>query len=106
MQLVSDAFAALLDPVRTEQYFQNASGGSVGDPHLSFNGKTWDNMGSQPDLLHSDSIPGGYPDLDANDGTERERRDVQSVGDDHDERRCHVRYHGQGRQCNGIAVRT
>ncbi|MBV8638122.1 MAG: hypothetical protein JO322_08545 [Candidatus Eremiobacteraeota bacterium] len=43
-----------------EQYFQNASGGSVGDPHLSFNGQTWNNMGSQPDLLHSDSIPGSY----------------------------------------------
>jgi hypothetical protein len=43
-----------------EQYFQNANGGSVGDPHLSFNGSTWNNMGSQPDLLHSDSIPGGY----------------------------------------------
>ncbi len=43
-----------------EQYFQNANGGSVGDPHLSFNGQTWDNMGSQPDLLHSDSLPGGY----------------------------------------------
>ncbi len=43
-----------------EQYFQNASGGSAGDPHLSFNGQTWDNMGSQPNLLSSDSIPGGY----------------------------------------------
>ncbi|HET9030548.1 MAG TPA: hypothetical protein VFN49_10240, partial [Candidatus Aquilonibacter sp.] len=44
----------------SEQYFQSANGGSVGDPHLSFNGKTWDNMGSQPDLLHSDSFDGGY----------------------------------------------
>lgn len=43
-----------------ERYFQNATGGSVGDPHLSFNGSTWDNMGSQPDLLHSDSFEGGY----------------------------------------------
>lgn len=43
-----------------ERYFQNANGGSVGDPHLSFNGSTWDNMGSQPDLLHSDSFDGGY----------------------------------------------
>lgn len=43
-----------------EQYFQDANGASVGDPHLSFNGQTWDNMGSQPDLLHSDSILGGY----------------------------------------------
>ena len=43
-----------------EQYFQNANGGSDGDPHLSFNGNTWDSMVSQPDLLHSDSIPGGF----------------------------------------------
>jgi hypothetical protein len=43
-----------------EQYFNNASGGSVGDPHLSFNGSTWNNMGSQPDLLNSDSFHGGY----------------------------------------------
>jgi len=43
-----------------EQYFNNASGGSVGDPHLSFNGSTWNNMGSQPDLLNSDSFRGGY----------------------------------------------
>ncbi len=43
-----------------EQYFQNATGGSVGDPHLSFNGQTWNNMGSQPNLLSSDSISGGY----------------------------------------------
>ena len=43
-----------------EQYFQNATAGSNGDPHLSFNGSHWDSMVSQPDLLHSDSIPGGY----------------------------------------------
>jgi hypothetical protein len=43
-----------------EQYYTNATGGSNGDPHLSFNGSSWDNMGSQSDLLHSDSIPGGY----------------------------------------------
>lgn len=43
-----------------EQYYANASGGSNGDPHLSFNGSAWDNMGSQPDLLHSDSFPGGF----------------------------------------------
>ena len=47
-----------VDP--SEQYFTNANGGSNGDPHLSFNGASWDNMGSQPDLLHSDSFPGGY----------------------------------------------
>ncbi|HVA27374.1 MAG TPA: hypothetical protein VNF68_04300 [Candidatus Baltobacteraceae bacterium] len=43
-----------------EEYFNNANGGSVGDPHLSFNGSTWNNMGSQPDLLNSDSFHGGY----------------------------------------------
>jgi hypothetical protein len=43
-----------------EQYFSSASGGSNGDPHLSFNGNTWNDMSSQPNLLNSDSIPGGY----------------------------------------------
>lgn len=43
-----------------EQYFSNASGSSTGDPHLSFNGSHWDSMSSQPDLLDSASIPGGY----------------------------------------------
>jgi hypothetical protein len=43
-----------------EQYYSSASGGSVGDPHLSFNGSTWNDMSSEPDLLHSDSIHGGY----------------------------------------------
>jgi hypothetical protein len=43
-----------------ERFFQNATAASVGDPHLSFNGTNWDNMNSHPDLLHSDSIPGGY----------------------------------------------
>ncbi len=44
----------------SEQYYSSASGGSVGDPHLSFNGSTWNDMSSEPDLLHSDSIRGGY----------------------------------------------
>jgi hypothetical protein len=44
----------------SEQYYSSASGGSVGDPHLSFNGSTWNDMNSEPDLLHSDSIRGGY----------------------------------------------
>jgi hypothetical protein len=43
-----------------EQYFSNASGSSTGDPHLSFNGNHWNSMSSQPDLLDSNSIPGGY----------------------------------------------
>jgi hypothetical protein len=44
----------------SEKYFASASGGSNGDPHLSFNGDTWNDMQSEPDLLHSDSIGGGY----------------------------------------------
>jgi hypothetical protein len=47
-------------PYGGEQFFSSATGGSNGDPHLSFNGNTWDNMTSQPDLLNSDSIPGGF----------------------------------------------
>ena len=47
-------------PNGREQYFQNAKGSSDGDPHLSFNGSRWNNMTSQPDLLNSDSIPGGF----------------------------------------------
>ncbi len=43
-----------------ERFFQNASGSSEGDPHLSFNGAHWNNMSSQPDLLKSDSFTGGY----------------------------------------------
>jgi hypothetical protein len=43
-----------------EQYFSSASGGSNGDPHISFNGGTWNDMQSEPNLLNSDSIHGGY----------------------------------------------
>jgi hypothetical protein len=43
-----------------QQYFPNAQASSVGDPHLSFNGMHWDSMSSHPDLLRSDSIPGGF----------------------------------------------
>lgn len=43
-----------------ETYFQNASGASEGDPHLSFNGQKWNSMVSHPNLLDSDSIPGGF----------------------------------------------
>jgi hypothetical protein len=43
-----------------EQYFSSASGGSNGDPHISFNGSTWNDMQSEPNLLNSDSIGGGY----------------------------------------------
>lgn len=43
-----------------EKYFSSASGGSNGDPHISFNGSTWNDMQSEPNLLNSDSIPGGY----------------------------------------------
>ena len=44
----------------SEQYFSTASGGSNGDPHISFNGTTWNDMQSEPDLLNSQSIRGGY----------------------------------------------
>lgn len=47
-------------PGGNEQYFQNADGASVGDPHLSFNGTKWNSMVSHPDLLNSNSIPGGF----------------------------------------------
>jgi hypothetical protein len=43
-----------------EHFFQNATGSSDGDPHLSFNGAKWNNMASQPDLLDSRSFSGGY----------------------------------------------
>ncbi|HTU81455.1 MAG TPA: hypothetical protein VMF61_04955 [Candidatus Acidoferrales bacterium] len=47
-------------PYEPEQYFANAGGGSEGDPHLSFNGNRWTSMQSQPSLLQSNSIPGGF----------------------------------------------
>jgi len=47
-------------PDGNERYFRNATASSHGDPHLSFDGEHWDNMKSQPDLLHSDSFAGGY----------------------------------------------
>jgi hypothetical protein len=47
-------------PYGNERYFRNATGSSDGDPHLSFNGASWDNMKSQPNLLSSDSFAGGY----------------------------------------------
>ncbi len=47
-------------PYGNERFFQNASGSSEGDPHLSFNGAKWNNMSSQPDLLNSDSFAGGF----------------------------------------------
>jgi hypothetical protein len=43
-----------------ERFFRNADGASTGDPHLSFNGNRWSSMASQPDLLNSNSFPGGF----------------------------------------------
>lgn len=43
-----------------EQFFSTANGASEGDPHLSFNGNKWNSMVSQPNLINSDSIPGGF----------------------------------------------
>jgi hypothetical protein len=47
-------------PYGKERFFQNPSGSSQGDPHLSFNGSRWTSMASQPDLLDSRSFAGGY----------------------------------------------
>ncbi|MDQ2865028.1 MAG: hypothetical protein M3R51_02260 [Candidatus Eremiobacteraeota bacterium] len=47
-------------PGSGQQYFQNATGSSTGDPHLSFDNNHWDNMTSQPNLLDSNSFGGGY----------------------------------------------
>jgi hypothetical protein len=47
-------------PYGGERFFQNATGASEGDPHLSFNGSRWNSMVSQPDLLNSNSFAGGY----------------------------------------------
>jgi hypothetical protein len=47
-------------PYGNERFFQNATGSSEGDPHLSFNGSRWNSMSSQPDLLNSNSFRGGY----------------------------------------------
>jgi len=43
-----------------ERFFRNATASSSGDPHLSFNANHWDDMASQPNLLDSNSFPGGY----------------------------------------------
>ncbi|MGC1381819.1 MAG: hypothetical protein WA814_12450, partial [Candidatus Baltobacteraceae bacterium] len=47
-------------PYGNQQYFQNANGASEGDPHLSFDGSKWNSMASQPNLLDSNSIAGGF----------------------------------------------
>jgi hypothetical protein len=43
-----------------ERFFANATASSQGDPHLSFDGSRWTSMASQPNLLCSNSIPGGF----------------------------------------------
>ena len=43
-----------------ERFFRTADGASSGDPHLSFNGNRWSSAASQPDLLRSNSFPGGF----------------------------------------------
>jgi hypothetical protein len=47
-------------PYGGERFFQNATGSSEGDPHLTFNGEKWNNMASQPNLLNSNSFAGGF----------------------------------------------
>ncbi|MGR4065742.1 MAG: hypothetical protein ACLQPV_09910 [Vulcanimicrobiaceae bacterium] len=44
----------------SQQFFQSASGGSTGDPHLSFDGQHWNDMQSQSSLIDSNSFEGGY----------------------------------------------
>jgi hypothetical protein len=44
----------------SQQYFSSATGGSNGDPHLSFNGSTWNDMNGAWNLIDSDSFPGGF----------------------------------------------
>ncbi len=44
----------------SERFFTNATASSQGDPHLSFDGSRWTSMASQPNLLSSNSIPGGF----------------------------------------------
>ncbi len=55
--------------VAPDQYFSNAAGSSVGDPHLAFDGTTpsgqtdtnqFTSQSPQPDLLNSNSFAGGY----------------------------------------------
>ena len=55
--------------VNPEEYFNQAAGNSVGDPHLSFNGldgnnhfesSRFDSMTDHPNLLDSNSFLGGY----------------------------------------------
>lgn len=47
-------------PYGKERYFQNATGASDGDPHLSFNGVKWNSMSAEPNLLNSNSFAGGF----------------------------------------------
>jgi|HubBroStandDraft_6_1064221.scaffolds.fasta_scaffold180198_2 hypothetical protein len=56
----SGGYGGCQPPDGGERFFQNATGSSDGDPHLSFNGAQWNAMASQPDLLNSRSFPGGY----------------------------------------------
>lgn len=44
----------------SQRFFANATASSQGDPHLSFDGSRWSSMASQPNLLSSSSIPGGF----------------------------------------------
>ncbi|MDQ2679454.1 MAG: hypothetical protein M3Y21_00300 [Candidatus Eremiobacteraeota bacterium] len=71
MQLLGGSTGAAPGPIQNggEQYYQNATGSSTGDPHLAFNGTTssgqtdngrFDNMNGQNDLLDSDSFDGGF----------------------------------------------
>ena len=69
-------------PYGNESYFQNASGASEGDPHLSFNGQKWNSMASHPDLLNSELDSGRLSNFDASHVAERARRYEEPIGDD------------------------
>jgi hypothetical protein len=60
LQQLTQMLQSLMGYGGNQRYFQNATGSSDGDPHLSFNGAKWNDMASQPNLVSSDSFPGGF----------------------------------------------
>lgn len=60
LQQLTQMLQSLMGYGGNQRYFQNATGSSDGDPHLSFNNAKWNDMASQPNLVSSDSFPGGF----------------------------------------------
>ena len=60
LQQLTQMLQSLMGYGGNQRYFQNATGSSDGDPHLSFNGAKWNDMASQPNLVSSDSFGGGF----------------------------------------------